>query len=86
VFGGIMGLSLTGVFLLIRYGHRFKRLWKVIMQGAIALFILVLLCLIFFTLKYAGLREMGFLLGGFIISGILFLVFSRQFLVERDLP
>lgn len=86
VFGSLMGISIAGFLVLLRYGYRFKRYWKIILQGGISLIILLLLGLIFFTLKYAGLREVAFLVGGFILAGILFLIFSRQFLVERDLP
>jgi hypothetical protein len=86
VFGSLLGVSLVGVFVLIRYGYRFKRIWKILLQGGVSLLVLFLLALIFFTLKYAGLREVAFLLGGFLIAGILFLIFSRQFLIEKDLP
>lgn len=86
IFGSFMGISMALVFVIIRYGYRFKRIWKVLLQGMASLFILIVLALIFFTLKYAGLREVAFLLGGFIIAGLLFIIFSRQFLIERDLP
>jgi spore germination protein len=86
IFGSFLGCSMAGVFIIIRYGYRFKRIWKVLLQGVVSLFILILLGLIFFTMKYAGLREVAFLLGGFLIAGILFLIFSRQFLIEKDLP
>lgn len=86
IFGGLLGVSMTMVFVFIRYGYRLKRIWKVLLQGTIALVILLILALIFFTMKYAGLREVAFLVGGFIIAGLLFIIFSRQFLIERDLP
>jgi spore germination protein len=86
IFTGLFGISLGGIFVLIRYGHRFKRFYKIIFQGGIALMVVVLFGLIFVVMKYAGFKEVAFLLGGFLVAGILFLIFARQFLVERDLP
>ncbi|HSZ24435.1 MAG TPA: glycosyl hydrolase family 18 protein [Cytophagaceae bacterium] len=86
IFGSLFGVSLGGIFIMIRYGHRFKRFYKIIFQGGIALMMLILFSLIFVVLKYAGFKEVAYLLGGFLVAGILFLIFARQFLIERDLP
>lgn len=86
ILTSLFGISLSGIFIMIRYGHRFKRFYKIIFQGGIALIILLLFGLMFVVMKYAGLKEVAFLLGGFLVAGILFLIFTRQFLVERDLP
>jgi spore germination protein len=86
VFALVFGVSMGGIFILYRYGHRFKRFYKIIMQGGIALMFLILFALIFVVLKYAGIKEVAFMLGGFLVAGILFLIFTRQFLVDRDLP
>jgi hypothetical protein len=86
ILTSLFGISLSGIFIMIRYGHRFKRFYKIIFQGGIALTILLLFGLMFVVMKYAGLKEVAFLLGGFLVAGILFLIFTRQFLVERDLP
>ncbi len=86
ILTALFGFSLGSIFVLIRYGHRFKRFYKIIFQGGIALMVLLLFGLMFVVMKYAGLKEVAFLLGGFLVAGILFLIFTRQFLVERDLP
>ncbi len=86
ILSSLFGIGLGGIFILIRYGHRFKRFYKIIFQGGIALVILLLFGLMFVVMKYAGLKEVAFLLGGFLVAGMLFLIFARQFLVERDLP
>jgi hypothetical protein len=86
ILTGLFGVSLSGIFIMLRYGHRFKRFYKIIFQGGIALVVLLLFGLLFVVMKYAGLKEVAFLLGGFLVAGILFLIFTRQFLIEKDLP
>ena len=86
LFGGIFGVSLTGFFLFWRYGHRFKKVYKVLFKGGISLLLLLLVGIIFLVMKYAGGREVLFLFSGFLVAGVLFFIFSRKFLVEKDLP
>ena len=86
IFFGLFGVSLSSIYLLIRYGHRIKRFYKIIIQGGIALVVLVVFALLFVIMKLTGIKEIVFLLSGFLMSGILFMIFTRQFLVEKDLP
>jgi spore germination protein len=83
VFGSLMGISIAGFLVLFRYGFRFKRYWKIILQGGISLIILILLGLIFFTLKYAGLREVAFLLVDLYSQEYYFLFLADSFWLKK---
>ncbi|UII30604.1 glycosyl hydrolase family 18 protein [Fulvivirga ulvae] len=86
IFGAIFGLSMGGFFLLYRYGHRLKRVFKLLIKSGITLLILFGVALIFIALQYMGLKEVSYLLGGFVIGVIIFLLFSHRFISEKNLP
>lgn len=86
IFGAIFGLSMGGFFLLFRYGHRLKRVFKLLIKSGITLLIILGIALIFIALQYMGLREVSYLLGGFVIGVIIFLLFSHRFISEKNLP
>jgi spore germination protein len=86
IFAGLFGISLSGIYLLIRYGHKVKRFYKIIIQGGVALIVLLIFALLFVVMKFTGFKEIIFLLGGFLVAGILFIIFTKQFLIEKDLP
>ena len=86
IFGSIFGLSVAGFVMVIRYGHRFKRIIGLILRSTLILFILIFVALIFLVLKFTEAREVAYLLGGFLIGSIVFLLLSRQFLSEKELP
>jgi spore germination protein len=86
LFGALAGISFIGLFVIIRYSHKFKRLFKLVLQGGIAGIIIMTLALIFIFLKYFEFRELLFLIGGFAIGLILFFAFTRRYISEKDLP
>jgi len=86
LFGSLAGVSLVGFFIMLRYGHRFKRFIKLILQGGLAAMFIVAVGLLFVFFNYLGIRETLYMLGGFLIGLLLFLFFSRKYLVDRDLP
>ena len=86
IFGSIFGLSVAGFVMVLRYGHRFKRIIGLILKSTLILLILIFVALIFLVLKFTEAREVAYLLGGFLIGSIVFLLLSRQFLSEKELP
>lgn len=86
VLGAFAGLSLVGLFVVFRYGRRFKRLFRLALKGGISAIVLFTIAIVLVFFKYFELRELLFLIGGFIIGGVLFLVLSRRYITEKDLP
>lgn len=86
LFGALAGISLIGLFVIIRYSHKFKRMFKLVLKGGIAGIIIMTIALIFIFLKYFEIRELLFLVGGFMIGLILFFAFTRRYISEKDLP
>ncbi len=86
VFGGLFGVSMMGFFFIYRYGYRFGRIFKIAMKGTIAIFVIIAIALIFIIFKYVNIKEVYFLLGGIIFGLILFYLFSRRFISEKELP
>ena len=86
LFGSIFCVSMGGFFILFRYGHRLKRVFKLLIKSGITLLILLGIALIFLALQYMGLKELSYLLGGFVIGVIIFLFFSHRFISEKNLP
>ena len=86
LFGAFAGVSVIGLFIVIRYSKKFKRLFKLILKGGIAAIVIVTLASIFIFLRYFELKELLFLIGGFLLGLILFLFFSRRYISEKDLP
>lgn len=86
LFGAFTGLSLVGFFIVFRYSRKFKRLFRLVLKGGISAIVLLTIAFVFVFLRYFEIRELLFLLGGFTIGGILFLLFSRRYISEKDLP
>ena len=86
LFGALAGVSLIGLFIIIRYSHKFRRIFKLVLKGGIAGIIIMTIALIFIFLKYFEVRELLFLVGGFVIGLILFFAFTRRYISEKDLP
>ncbi|MGM0496634.1 MAG: glycosyl hydrolase family 18 protein [Bacteroidota bacterium] len=86
LFGVFTGLSVAGFFIIFRYSRKFKRLFRLVLKGGISAIALVTIASVFIFLRYFELREILFLIGGFVIGGILFLLFSRRYISEKDLP
>jgi spore germination protein YaaH len=86
IFGAFTGVSLIGLFLVLRYTKKFKRFVKLILKGGIAAIVILTIALIFIFFRYFDIRELLFLIGGFALGGILFLIFSRRYISEKDLP
>ncbi len=86
IFGALAGVSFIGLFIVIRYGHRFKRLLKLILKGGLAGIIILTVAIIFIFLKYFDFKELLFLIGGFLIGLVLFFAFTRRYISEKDLP
>ena len=86
MLGGLFGVSLIGFFVLWRYGHKFKRIFKVFLQSTVALCVLVIIGLLFVVTSYTQFNEFGYLILGFIIALILFFLIGRRFLTEKDYP
>ena len=86
LFGVFTGLSVAGLFIIFRYSRKFKRLFRVALKGGISAIVLVTIASVFIFLRYFELREILFLIGGFVIGGLLFLLFSRRYISEKDLP
>ncbi|MCU0429374.1 MAG: glycosyl hydrolase family 18 protein [Cytophagaceae bacterium] len=86
LFAALFGLSTAGFFVLFRYGYRFRRIYRLILQGGLALLIVCFIGILFIISHYAGYVEVLWLLGGFIVAAIIFFFLTRQFLMEKDLP
>jgi spore germination protein YaaH len=85
-FGSLLGLSVIGILVLIRYGCQLKQLMKVGVQSLITLLIIIAIALLFFAFKVAEMREIAFLFGGLLLGVLIFFIYSRRFLLERDMP
>ncbi|MCX2742704.1 glycosyl hydrolase family 18 protein [Mangrovivirga sp. M17] len=86
VFGALFGVSIFGFYALYRWGCRFKRMFGIAIKSTLALLIIILLAVIFIAMKYTAVRDIAFLLSGFIVGSIIILFISRKFLTEKDLP
>jgi spore germination protein YaaH len=86
IFGAFTGVSLIGLFLVLRYTRKFKRFIKLILKGGIAAIVILTIALIFIFFRYFDIRELLFLIGGFVLGGVLFLLFTRRYISEKDLP
>jgi spore germination protein len=84
--GCLLGLSVAGIFILFSYGYRFKRLFKLALQGGVATMIILCLALVLMLRRYISLKEAYIMVGGVLIGLLLFYIFSRRFLSEKDLP
>lgn len=86
LFGVFTGISVAGFFIIFRYSRKFKRLFRLALKGGISAVVLLTIASVFIFLRYFELREILFLIGGFILGGLLFLFFSRKYISEKDLP
>lgn len=86
LLGVFTGLSFVGLFVVFRYSRRFKRLFRLVLKGGISAIVLFTIAIVFVFLRYFELRELLFLIGGFVLGGILFLFLSRRYISEKDLP
>ncbi len=86
LFGGLFGMSMAGFFLIYRYGHRFSRLLNITLKGTISIIIIIGIALVFIIFRYIKIKEVYFLLGGIVFGLLLFYLFSRRFISEKELP
>ncbi|NMM48480.1 glycosyl hydrolase family 18 protein [Marinigracilibium pacificum] len=86
IFGSLFGVSVFGFYALYRWGCRFKRMFGIAIKSTLALLLIVLLAVVFIAMKYTAVRDIAFLLCGFIVGSIIILFISRKFLTEKDLP
>lgn len=86
IFGALTGISMIGIFLMFRYGRRFKRLFRLALKGGVSAIVILAIALVLIFFKYFDFRESMFLLGGFLLGGILFLFFTRRYTSEKELP
>lgn len=86
IFGSLFGVSMAGFLIIFRYGHRFSRLFKIAIKGTISIIILISIALVFIIFKYINIKELYILVLGVVFGLILFYLFSRRFLSEKDKP
>ena len=86
LFGGLTGISLVGLFLVFRYGRKFKRLFRLVLKGGVSAIVILAIALILIFFRYFDFRESMFLIGGFLLGGALFLFFTRRYTSEKELP
>ncbi|MBI9052295.1 MAG: hypothetical protein JEY96_00665 [Bacteroidales bacterium] len=86
IFGGLTGVSLVGLFLVFRYGRKFKRLFRLVLKGGVSAIVILVIALVLIFFKYFDFRETMFLIGGFLLGGALFLFFTRRYTSEKELP
>ncbi len=86
LFGGLTGISLVGLFLVFRYGRKFKRLFRLVLKGGVSAIVILVIALILIFFRYFDFRESMFLIGGFLLGGALFLFFTRRYTSEKELP
>jgi spore germination protein YaaH len=86
LFGGLTGISLVGLFLVFRYGRKFKRLFRLVLKGGVSAIVILAIALILIFFRYFDFRETMFLIGGFLLGGALFLFFTRRYTSEKELP
>ncbi|MEM9981788.1 MAG: hypothetical protein AAF734_04770, partial [Bacteroidota bacterium] len=89
LFGILFGTSMTGFFLLYRYGCRLKRMTGLLLRGSFVMFMVMALGLIAIVAsRYNNdyVTAMAFLFGGLLIGAIIFILLSRRFLSEAELP
>ncbi len=96
MFGILTGVSMIGYFSLLRFGCRMSRGANMGLKGGIIFIVIlaVIFGIIGFNQGFSGQTRdamapyisAGFLLGGFILGIIVFLLLSRRFLSEKELP
>lgn len=86
IFGALFGVSLMGFFIIYRYGYRFSRMFKIALKGTFTIFVILAVALIFLIFRFIQAKEVLYLIGGIIFGLILFYIFSRRFISEKDLP
>lgn len=84
--GGLLGIKMGLIYMLSRFGCKFKNITNFLLKGGIVFLILIFVALIVLALQFAGSREVVFMIGGFLLAGIIFFIFSRRFLTEKELP
>ncbi|MDX2304006.1 MAG: glycosyl hydrolase family 18 protein [Microscillaceae bacterium] len=90
LFGFLTGTSLMGFFVLYRYGYRFSKVFNIGIKGTVIVVLLVILGLLIMMASnnYGStpLVTAAYIVGGFIIGAIVFLLINRGSSSERDLP
>jgi len=86
LFGGLAGVSLVGLFLVFRYGRKFKRLFRLVLKGGVSAIVILAIAMVLIFFRYFDFRETMFLLGGFLLGGVLFLFLTRRYTSEKELP
>ncbi len=84
--GGLLGVKMGLIYMLSRFGCRFKNITNFLLKGGIVFLVLIFVALIILAMQFAANREVAFLIGGFLLAGIIFFIFSRRFMVEKELP
>ena len=91
LFGFLTGTSMIGFFMLYRYGRTFGRMFNFGVKGVVFLTLLAILG----TIIYMGTSSQyndtpwiiaAYILGGFILGAIVFILWNRGSGSERDLP
>lgn len=86
IFGALSGVSMIGFIVLFRYGNRLRRMSKIVIKSGIMVLIIAAIAALFIGFQYANDMSMLFLIIGCIVGIIIFWLFSKRFLSEKDLP
>lgn len=82
----LLGLGTGGFMAIVRLGCKMSRMQKLSVQGLVAILFVAFIVLLFYIAKVTEFSEIIYLFGGLFLGIILFFIFSRRFLIERDLP
>lgn len=83
---GLFGVKMSLVYILLRFRCRFKNSTNFLLKGGLVFLVLLFVALIILALRFAQGREIAFLLGGFLLSALIFFIFARRFMTEKELP
>ena len=91
LFGFLTGVSMAGFFMLYRYGHRLGRIFNFGVKGVVFLTLIAILGVIIYLASsgdYSStpLLAAAYILGGFALGAIVFLLWNRGGSSEKDLP
>ncbi len=76
-----------GVYMMIyRYGCQWSRAFNMILKSGVALMIVCFLCLVLLLFKFFSAETALWAMGAFLLGIIVFLLMTRNYLSERELP
>lgn len=80
------GAGIGAYALMYRYGCQWSRAFNLIIKSGVALMIVCVVCLMFLLFKVFSAETALWAMGAFLLGIIVFVLISRSFLIEKDVP